>query len=93
MDSMNVKHWIQGQSRENKPFIANCVGKIYEFSAHSQWLYIPLNVNLADLADLALLTIDSKTPPKCVEGGGFHFQLMGHLTSCGRLRFGVDIIG
>ena len=48
VDSMNVEYWIQGQSRENKWFIANCVGEIHEFSAHSQWLYVPLNVNPTD---------------------------------------------
>ena len=49
VDSMNVGYWIQGQSREYKPFIAHRVGEIHEFSAPNQWRYVPTDVNSADL--------------------------------------------
>ena len=49
VDSMNVGYWIQGQSREYKPFIAHRVGEIHEFSAPNQWRYVPTDVNPADL--------------------------------------------
>ena len=44
-DSMNKGYWMQGQSREYKPFIAHRVGEIHEFSAPNQWRYVPTNVN------------------------------------------------
>ena len=44
---MNKGYWIQGQSREYKPFIAHRVGEI-EFSAPNQWRYDSTNVNPAD---------------------------------------------
>ena len=43
---MNVRYWIQGQSREYKPFTAHRVGEIHEFSAPNQWCYVPTDVNL-----------------------------------------------
>ena len=36
VDSMNVGYWIQGQSREYKPFIVHRVGENQEFSAPNQ---------------------------------------------------------
>ena len=53
-DSINVGYWIQGQSREHKPFIAHCIGEIHEFSAPNQCCYIPTNVNPADLGTRGL---------------------------------------
>ena len=54
VDSMNVGYWIQGQSREYKPFIAHCVREIHEFSAPNQWHYVPTDVNPADLGTRGL---------------------------------------
>ena len=54
VDSMNVGYWIQGQSREYKPFIAHCVGEIHEFSAPNQWRYVPMDLNPADLGTRGL---------------------------------------
>ena len=48
VDSMNKGYWIQGQSREYKPFIAHRVGEIHEFSTPNQWRYDSTNVNPAD---------------------------------------------
>ena len=44
VDNVNVGNWIQGQSREYKPFIAHRVGEIHEFSAPNQWRYVPTAV-------------------------------------------------
>ena len=54
VDSMNVGYWIQGQSREYKPFIAHRVGEIHEFSAPNQWRYVPTDLNPADLGTRGL---------------------------------------
>ena len=54
VDSVNVGCWIQGQSREYKPFIAHRVGEIHEFSAPNQWCYVPTAVNPADLGTRGL---------------------------------------
>ena len=51
---MNVGYWIQGQSREYKPFIAHRVGEIHEFSAPNQWRYFPMDVNPAYLGTRGL---------------------------------------
>ena len=61
VDSMNVGYWIQGQSKEYKPFIAHRVGEIHEFSAPNQWCYVPTDVNPADLGtrDLTLAELGS----------------------------------
>ena len=54
VDSMNVRYWIQGQSRECKPFITHRVGEILEFSAPNQWRCVPTDVNPADLGTRGL---------------------------------------
>ena len=51
---MNLRYWIQGQSREYKPFIAYRVGEIHEFSSPNQCRYVPTNVNPADLGTRGL---------------------------------------
>ncbi|XP_068749345.1 uncharacterized protein [Montipora capricornis] len=48
VDSINVGYWIQGQSREYKPFIDHRVGDIHDFSAPNQWRYVLTDVNPAD---------------------------------------------
>ena len=44
VESVNVGYWIQGQSREYKPFIAHRIGEIHEFSPPNQWRYVPTDV-------------------------------------------------
>ena len=51
---MNVGYWIQGQSREYKPFLALRVGEIHEFSAPNEWHYVSKDVNPADLGTKGL---------------------------------------
>ena len=38
---MTVGYWIRGQSRNYKPFIAHCVGKIHHDSNPEQWRHVP----------------------------------------------------
>ena len=37
---MNVSCWIQGQSRHYKPFVANRVGGLHEYSSLDQWRHV-----------------------------------------------------
>lgn len=48
-DSENVWYWVQNQSREFKPFVANRIGEIQRTSSPEQWRHIPGTVNPADL--------------------------------------------
>ena len=50
VDSLNVICWIQGQSRDYKPFVANRVGEIHEYSNPQQWRYVSTKENPADRA-------------------------------------------
>ena len=46
---MNLGYWIQGQSREYKPFIAHRIGEIYELFSPNQQRFVPTDVNLPTL--------------------------------------------
>ena len=50
VDSLNVICWIEGQSRDYKPFVANRVGEIHEYSNPQQWRYVSTKENPADRA-------------------------------------------
>ena len=50
VDSMNVICWIQGQSRDYKPFVANRVGELHEYSSPNQWRHVSTKENPADRA-------------------------------------------
>ena len=58
VDSMNVGYWIQGQSREYKPFTAHRVGEIHKFSAPNQWCYVPMDVGRRGLTVEELASAD-----------------------------------
>ncbi|XP_077995002.1 uncharacterized protein LOC144448600 [Glandiceps talaboti] len=49
-DSMDVIHWIRGQSRKYKPFIAHRIAEIQSKTNPSQWNHVPGKINPADLA-------------------------------------------
>ncbi|CAM1295397.1 Uncharacterised protein r2_g452 [Pycnogonum litorale] len=49
-DSMDVIHWIHGQSRTYKPFIAHRVSEIQEKTNPAQWRHVPGQQNPADVA-------------------------------------------
>lgn len=49
-DSMDVLHWIRGQSRKYKPFVAHRVATIQSHSSPTQWRHVPGKLNPADLA-------------------------------------------
>ncbi|XP_064632842.1 uncharacterized protein LOC135491110 [Lineus longissimus] len=48
-DSMDVVHWIHGQSRRYKPFVSHRVAEIPEKSSPQQWRHVPGEQNPADL--------------------------------------------
>ncbi|XP_077992825.1 uncharacterized protein LOC144446858 [Glandiceps talaboti] len=49
-DSMDVIHWIRGQSRKYKPFVAHRIAEIQSKTNPSQWNHVPGKINPADLA-------------------------------------------
>ncbi|XP_064635815.1 uncharacterized protein LOC135492995 [Lineus longissimus] len=49
-DSLDVIHWIHGQTRQYKPFIAHRVSEIQQKTLPSQWHHVPGEQNPADLA-------------------------------------------
>lgn len=48
VDSLNVGFWVQGQSRNFKPFVSHRVGEIHDESSPDQWRYVPTKLNPAD---------------------------------------------
>ena len=48
VDSLYVVFWIQGQSRDYKPFVSHRIGEIPEHSNPDQWRYVPTKLNPAD---------------------------------------------
>jgi len=48
VDSVNVGFWVQGQSRNFKPFVSHRVGEINDESSPDQWQYVPTKLNPAD---------------------------------------------
>ena len=47
-DSSDVLHWIRGNSRKYKPFVANRTALIQECTSPSQWRHVPTKANPAD---------------------------------------------
>ena len=54
-DSEDVLYWITQRSRSFKPFVANRVSKIQEFSQSNQWRYICSAENPGDLVSRGIL--------------------------------------
>ena len=79
---MNVGYWIQGQSREYKPFIAHRVGEIYEFSAPNQWRYVPTDVSPADLGTKGLTVEELASADLWWNGPKFLKKLKQDLPEC-----------
>ena len=52
VDSANVGFWIQGKSRNYKPFVAHRVSEIHDGFSPEQWRHVPTKVNPADLKTL-----------------------------------------
>lgn len=53
-DSTDVVHWVHGQSRKYKSFVANRVSEIHEKTNPSQWSHVPGKDNPADDATRGL---------------------------------------
>lgn len=47
-DSIDVLYWIESQSRQHKPFIANRIDEIQQLSSPKQWKHVPGKDNPAD---------------------------------------------
>ena len=71
MDSLNVGYWIQGKSREYKPFVAHRVGEIHENSNPDQWRYVPTSLNPADLGTRGLTALELTESKKWWTGPDF----------------------
>ena len=48
VDSINVGFWVQGQSRNFKPFVSHRIGEINDESSPDQWRYVPTKLNPAN---------------------------------------------
>ena len=48
-DSIDVLYWIQRESQNSKPFVANRVGEIQVSNNSEQWRYLPTKLNPFDL--------------------------------------------
>ena len=69
-DSTNVLYWIRNQSREFKPFVANCVGEIHRSSNPQQWRHVPGDMNPADLSTRGLSATELANSKLWAEGPG-----------------------
>ena len=76
IDSMTVGHWIRGQSRNYKPFVAHRVGEIHQNSNPEQWRHVPTASNPADYGTRGLTVAELKNNdcwwngPKFLQGPG-----------------------
>ena len=76
IDSMTVGHWIRGQSRNYKPFVAHRVGEIHQNSNPEQWRHVPMASNPADYGTRGLTVAELKNNdcwwngPKFLQGPG-----------------------
>ena len=71
VDSLNVGYWIQGKSREYKPFVAHRVGEIHEHSNPDQWRYVPTSLNPADLGTRGMTALELTESTKWWNGPDF----------------------
>ena len=73
-DSTDVLYWIKGQSRTYKPFIANRVSEIHEFSTPQQWRHVPTKENPADDLSRGLKASEMRENCRWCKGPGFLLQ-------------------
>ena len=77
-DSMDVIHWIHGQSRRYKPFVAHRVGEIQEHTSPQQWCHVPGSKNPADLATRGAKMEDLSGDSSWTTGPAFLYQEEEH---------------
>jgi len=73
-DSMDVIHWVQGQSRRYKPFVAHRVSEIQQKTNPTQWRHVPGKMNSADDATRGLNAEDLVNGSRWLEGPAFLYQ-------------------
>ena len=71
VDSVNVGFWVQGQSRNFKPFVSHRVGEIHDESSPDQWRYVPTKLNPADLGTQGALVQELATDDCWWHGSSF----------------------
>lgn len=47
-DSRTVLYWIKSDHRRFKPYVANRVAKVLDFTESSDWFWVPTKINPAD---------------------------------------------
>jgi hypothetical protein len=73
-DSMDVVHWIHGQSRHYKPFVSHRVGEIHEYSRPREWRHVPGVENPADLGTRGARVEDLIQGSIWTDGPAFLYQ-------------------
>ena len=71
VDIQDIGYWIQGKSREYKPFVAQRVGEIHENSNPDQWRYVPTSLNPADLGTRGMTALELVKSMKWWNGPDF----------------------
>ena len=70
-DSTDVVHWVKGQSRRYKPFVANRVSEIHATTLPCQWRHVPGKLNPADDASRGLNVDQMMSYHRWFQGPGF----------------------
>ena len=71
VDSKNVLYWIQGRSRNYKPFVSHRVGEIHDGSSPEQWKYVSTKFNPADFGTRGLSVRELKESQQWLVGLDF----------------------
>jgi hypothetical protein len=73
-DSTDVVHWIRGQSKKYKPFVANRVSEIHEKTSPSQWKHVAGKKNPADDATRGLNVSQMSSDDRWFKGAEFLWE-------------------
>ena len=70
-DSMDVVHWVRGQSRAYKPFVANRISELQSNTVPDQWRFVPGKLNPADVATRGMYAGDLIGENPWFDGPGY----------------------